>query len=94
MYVPSDTGLVGILGRTDRSGIINISLAITCMKFVRPSGQSDPDLDDLRQRWLGTIRPKFEPDIDADPYLSPPDVDKLLKRSLGFHTTMHNATFH
>lgn len=37
---------------------------------------------ELRQLWQERIRPGFAPEIDADPYLSPPDVDTLLLRFL------------
>eukprot|EP00931_Biecheleriopsis_adriatica_P055049 TRINITY_DN32471_c0_g1_i1.p1 TRINITY_DN32471_c0_g1~~TRINITY_DN32471_c0_g1_i1.p1 ORF type:complete len:427 (-),score=76.11 TRINITY_DN32471_c0_g1_i1:422-1702(-) len=39
---------------------------------------SKQHLEELRRIWQTDIRPSFAPEIDADPYLSPPDVDKLL----------------
>lgn len=39
-------------------------------------------LDELRKLWHEEIRPDFAPDIDKDPFLSPPDVDTMLARFL------------
>jgi len=39
-------------------------------------------VDELKRVWLEDIRPDFVPDIDEDPYLSPPDVEKMVGRFL------------
>lgn len=39
-------------------------------------------LEELRRIWFDDIRPSFAPEIDRDPYMSPPDVDSLLARFL------------
>eukprot|EP00930_Biecheleria_cincta_P046960 TRINITY_DN32483_c0_g1_i1.p1 TRINITY_DN32483_c0_g1~~TRINITY_DN32483_c0_g1_i1.p1 ORF type:complete len:423 (-),score=53.52 TRINITY_DN32483_c0_g1_i1:360-1628(-) len=39
-------------------------------------------LGELRKIWEEEIRPDFAPDIDRDPFLSPPNVDTMLARFL------------
>ena len=39
-------------------------------------------LDSLRHKWLQEMRHEFLPDVDFDPYLSPPDINVLLSRYL------------
>ena len=47
-----------------------------------PPTKFDPDLEQLRAIWLDDIRPRFSPAIEEDPFLSPPNVDDMLRRFL------------
>ena len=48
-----------------------------------PATSADtPGLSELRAIWLEEIRPRFLPGVALDPFLSPPDVNDVLRRFL------------